>query len=308
MIFVNIACYRDPECKATVQDLFNKARYPNEIIVCVVLQSEPADNILFYGKNVRMLVVKASDSCGVCWARAMGYRFWDGEDHVLQIDSHMRFAQHWDTAMLGQLDRCGVAKPLLTTYPPAYEPPNTILDAKPAFLTAERFEPNGRLVQRGHILDPLPSSPRPTALVAAGFIFGMSEWIREVPYDPRIYFWGEETTVAARLWTNGWDMFGPTEALLWHWYNRAGGRVPWQDDPNWHVRDALSIARVRHLLGVDPGPAEAIVDIGRYGLGSVRTFADYQKFAGINYKEQTIAPHASRGEWGDCPSADTDAN
>jgi hypothetical protein len=51
MIFVNIACYRDAECQATVQDLFNKARYTEEIIACVVMQTEPADNILFYGKK-----------------------------------------------------------------------------------------------------------------------------------------------------------------------------------------------------------------------------------------------------------------
>jgi hypothetical protein len=297
MIFVNIACYRDPECAATVRDLFAKARYPNDVVVCVVLQTEPGDNISFYGKNVRTLVVKASDSGGVCWARAMGYRLWDGEEHVLQIDSHMRFAEHWDVRMLAQLEQCGAAKPLLTTYPPAYEPPDRILDAQTAFLAAVRFEANGRLVQRGFIHDPVPSMPRPSAFVAAGFIFGPSQWIHDVPYDPRLYFWGEETTVAARLWTYGWDMFGPTEALLWHWYNRAGGRVPWQDDANWHARDTLSVARMRHLLEVQAGPAEAVVGLERYGFGAVRTFAAYQLFAGINFREQTIAPHALAGEW-----------
>jgi hypothetical protein len=297
MIFVNIASYRDPECIATVRDLFSKARYPNQIIVCVVLQTEPSDDILFFGKNVRMLVVKASDSQGVCWARSLGYKLWDGEEYVLQIDSHMRFAEHWDVKMLGQLDLCGVAKPLLTTYPPAYEPPNTILDQQTAFLSAVHFEPNGRLVQRGHIHDPVPTSPRATALVAAGFIFGASEWIRDVPYDPRLYFWGEEPTLAARLWTHGWDMFGPTEPLLWHWYNRPGGRVPWQDDPEWHLRDARSVARMRHLLRVEPAMPEALVDIEQYGFGSVRTFAQYQEYSGINFKQRTIAPHALAGEW-----------
>jgi Glycosyltransferase (GlcNAc) len=297
MIFVNIACYRDAECKATVQDLFNKARYPEEIIACVVMQTEPADNILFYGRNVRMLVVKASDSPGVCWARSMGYRLWDGEAYVLQIDSHMRFAEHWDSRMLAQLERCEAPKPLLTTYPPAYEPPNTLLDVQTPFLAAVRFEPNGRLVQRGFILDPVPSRPRLSAMLAAGFLFGPSDWIRDVPYDPKLYFWGEETTLAARLWTHGWDMFGPTEALLWHWYNRAGGRVPWQDDPEWHVREAVSTARVRHLLEVEAGAPEAVAGLERYGFGSVRTFASYQEFAGINFRHQTIAPHALAGEW-----------
>jgi hypothetical protein len=93
MIFVDIASYRDPECAATVRDLFGKARYPNWIIVCVVLQTEPADNVLFCGKNIRAVLVKATDSKGVCWARSMGYKFRDGEDYVLQVDSHMRFAE-----------------------------------------------------------------------------------------------------------------------------------------------------------------------------------------------------------------------
>ncbi|HEY4040689.1 MAG TPA: GlcNAc-transferase family protein [Rhodopila sp.] len=298
MIFVNIACYRDPECEATVRDLFNKARRPGEIVVCVVMQTEPKDNILFFGRNVRMLVVKGSDSQGVCWARSMGYKFWDGEDYVLQVDSHMRFAEHWDVKMLRQLERCGVSKALLTTYPPAYEPPNTLLDHRTPFLAAVRFEPNGVLVQRGYIHDTAPVLPRPSAFVAAGFIFGRSQWIRDVPYDRRLYFWGEETTTAVRLWTHGWDMFGPTEPLLWHWYNRANGRVPWQDDPEWHVRDGLSLARMRHLLGIEAAAtSEAIVDIERYGFGSVRTFAQYQAFAGINFRERTIAPHALAGEW-----------
>jgi hypothetical protein len=297
MIFVNIACYRDPECKATVRDLFSKARYPNEITVCVVMQTEPTDNVLFYGKNVRMLVVKATDSRGVCWARATGYRLWEGEDYVLQIDSHMRFAEHWDIKMLQQLERCGAAKPLLTTYPPAYEPPDTIVDRQTPFLAVIGFEPNDRLVQRGYIHDPTPSSPRLSALVAAGFMFGPSQWIHDVPYDPNLYFWGEETTVAARLWTHGWDMFGPTEPLLWHWYNRAGGRTPWQDDPDWHRRETLSTARMRHLLGIQPAPPEALKDLDRYGFGLERSFAQYQQFAGVNFRERFVAPHAIAGEW-----------
>jgi glycosyltransferase involved in cell wall biosynthesis len=296
MIFVNIASYRDPECMATVRHLFNTARFPKDITVGLVQQIEPGDHTLFYGKNVRALVVQASDSRGVCWARHMGYRLWDGEDYVLQIDSHMRFIEHWDEKMLRQLDRCGVAKPILTAYPPAYEPPDTLVGIHTAFLAAVEMEPNGRLVQRGLIHAPTPPEPLPSAFMAAGFLFGPSQWIHDVPYDPYLYFWGEETTTAARLWTHGWDMFGPSEALLWHWYNR-GGNLPWQDDPELHRRDALSMARMRHLLGIEQGPPEALIDLNRYGFGSTRTFDAYQAFAGVNFRERTVAPHAIAGEW-----------
>jgi glycosyltransferase involved in cell wall biosynthesis len=296
MIFVNIASYRDPECMATVRHLFNTARYPKEITVGLVQQVEPDDRTLFYGRNVRALVIQVADSRGVCWARNMGYRLWDGEEYVLQIDSHMRFIEHWDTKMLRQLERCGVAKPLITTYPPAYEPPDTLIDIHTSFLAANEFDASGRLVQRGLIHSPTPPEPLPSAFMAAGFLFGPSQWIHDVPYDPHLYFWGEETTTAARLWTHGWDLFGPSEALLWHWYNR-GGKLPWQDDTEWHIRDARSLARMRHLLGIEQGPPDALVELDRYGFGTTRSFAEYQKFAGVNFRDRTIAPFAIAGEW-----------
>lgn len=289
-IFVNIAAYRDPECVATVRDLFDKAAHPDDVTACVVLQVEPEDNIILRG--VRQLVVKASDGRGACWARSMGYRLWDGEDYVLQVDSHMRFAEHWDTKMLEQLGRCQSAKSVLTTYPPAYDPPGTDLPQQTIFLAALRMEADGRISQIGHIHNPPPPTPRPSALVAAGFIFGPAQWIAEVPYDPELYFLGEEPALAARLWTHGWDMFGPTEPLVWHWYNR-GGRVPWQDDRSWHIRDAVSQARMRALLGLSP----MSVDLGRYSLGSVRTFHAYQAYSGIDYAARTLAPHALTGDW-----------
>jgi hypothetical protein len=48
-IFVNIAAYRDPECAATVRDLFEKAANPEDIAVAVVLQVEPEDNLVIKG-------------------------------------------------------------------------------------------------------------------------------------------------------------------------------------------------------------------------------------------------------------------
>lgn len=290
-IFVNIAAYRDPECVATVRDLFAKAARPDDVTACVVLQVEPEDNIVL--KNVRTITLKATDSKGACWARSMGYRLWDDEDYVLQIDSHMRFTERWDEKMLNQLARCGSAKPLLTTYPPAYEPSSPNLPEQTIFLAALRLELDGRLSQIGHIHDPAPTNPRPSALVAAGFMFGPSQWIADVPYDPELYFLGEEPTLAARLWTHGWNMYGPTEPLVWHWYNR-GGRTPWQDDPSWGAKELISAARMRTLLGIKPVQP---VDLGRYGLGFARTLDQYQEFSGINYSAGTLAPHALTGDW-----------
>ncbi len=296
MIFVNIACYRDPECTPTIRDLFAKARYPDQINVGVIMQTLPSDGIDVARDHVVVGHVDASKSMGVCWARALGYQLWHGEQFVLQIDSHMRFAPNWDVLLLAQLAACPSRKPLLTTYPPGYEPPDDLISHKPAFLAAKAFGVGGVLLQQA-VMEPTPTTPKPTAFVAAGFLFGPAAWIREVPYDPRLYFHGEETTLAARLWTNGWDFFGPTEAIIWHQYAKVERARHWEDARQWGELDALSLARVRQLLGMPPAPGDTPVDLSGYGLGSVRTLDQYQTMSGINFRDQTIAPHALLGDF-----------
>lgn len=58
----------------------------------------------------------------------------------------------------------------------------------------------------------------------AGFQLSSADVLLEVPFDPRLdmLFVGEEILYSARLWTHGWDLFGPDMNLVWHRYNRRG--------------------------------------------------------------------------------------
>lgn len=40
--------------------------------------------------QVRQVVVPAAEATGPCKARALAQSLWDGEEYVLQLDSHMR--------------------------------------------------------------------------------------------------------------------------------------------------------------------------------------------------------------------------
>ena len=40
-----------------------------------------------------------------------------------------------------------------------------------------------------------------------------------MPYDPDIYFSWEETTMAVRAFTHGYDLFHPSTVVTWHEYS-----------------------------------------------------------------------------------------
>jgi glycosyltransferase involved in cell wall biosynthesis len=244
---------------------------------------------------LRVIEVDATESQGACWARNLASTLWDGEDYVLQIDSHMRFADEWDVKLLAQLAECPSVKPMLTTYPPGYEPPDHLVTTDPIFLVAKQFEPTGILSVQGYIAAHL-DHPKPSAFIAGGFLFGKSDWIHEVPYDPFLYFNGEEITLAARLWTHGWDFFCPSVSLLWHRYGNAGRPVHHADHKAWIKLQQRSFLRMRHLLGMQ-APDDTPCDLAPYDLGTERSLEQYQQFSGIHFQERTIADYALTGDF-----------
>ena len=88
-----------------------------------ILQTRPC--------QVRTIEVHASESKGACWARHKVQSLWQGEDYYLQIDSHMRFVQGWDEILIAMLEQCDSPKPVLSTYPLQFTPPNMLMRTNP---------------------------------------------------------------------------------------------------------------------------------------------------------------------------------
>ena len=297
MIFVAIAAYRDPECQPTVRNLYAKARYPDQINVGVFLQASLDDGLAFTRDRVRLVRMHHQDSKGACWARSQAFSLYEDEDYVLQIDSHMRFVQHWDEKLINMLAACRVSKPIISHYPPAYEPPEVFVGGhETGAMGAKEFDGMGLLTVQGLLLNPKPKFPKPAAFIGAGFVFGDARWIKEVPYDPYLYFWGEEQTLSARLWTNGWDMFAPPEPIVWHRYGRPDP-YHWRDHTAWEALNQRSLHRVRHLFNLAPAPDDALIDYDHYTLGTTRTLQEYEAFVGVNYAQQLIEERAKLADF-----------
>jgi len=123
-IFVSIASYRDSELIPTIEDLYAKAKNPDYIRVVVLLQTdfETIDyhKKYFEDRNVEIYSIDYRLTKGVSYIRSKIQHFIENEKYYLQIDSHMRFAEHWDEKFINYLQKANSKKPIISFYPVAY--------------------------------------------------------------------------------------------------------------------------------------------------------------------------------------------
>ncbi|MBW4693391.1 MAG: hypothetical protein KME27_16690 [Lyngbya sp. HA4199-MV5] len=294
-IFVQIASYRDPELTATVQDAIQKAVYPQNLTFGIMWQGKPGVDPLpvEYLPYCRLLLVDADRSRGVCWARSKTQSLWDGEPYILQIDSHMRFVHGWDELLLHMLRHCPSPKPLLTAYPPAYTPPDHLHPGEPTRLAASHFTEQGILSLASGTSLRYDIKPQLGMFIAAGFWFASAQILQDVPYDPQLYFQGEEINLAVRAWTHGWDIYHPNQIACYHEYTRPGKPRHWEEHHHWWHLDQTAHQRLRHLLQME---ASSQIDLDRYGLGTQRSLSSYETFSGVNFRQQQLTNLARSGQ------------
>jgi peroxiredoxin len=300
-IFVQIASYRDAECQWTIQDLFEKAAHPDRVSVGLCWQFDPhADSHCFLietrAAQVRRVDFAAAESRGVCWARSKTQDLWRGEEYTLLTDSHMRFVPEWDTKLIHELAACPTSKPVLSSNPPGYRPPNHLSPAaRPLVRGIQPFRPDGTIRGCGHWLDRNPPHPLNGAFVVCCFVFSRAEIITEVPYDPYLYFNQEEITYSARLWTHGWDIFSPSQVFSYHYYNQDGSARPlhWNEFACWKQLNEIATLRYLHLMGMEPtDDARALKDLEKYGMGGERTLSEYENYCGVSFRRREVSKKA----------------
>jgi hypothetical protein len=296
-IFVSISCYRDPDIINTLQNLFMNAKFPNRIVVGTCIQLDHnEDALLLYGfsgmmdraefsNKIRVRMVSYKDSKGAGWARSeIQKNHFEDEDYYFQVDSHSRFIQDWDTILVDILksQKTETNKVLLSAYPMTFDEYDKY--KKGEFLDtviitkADKF--TGAVLNQAsesrHVDEPVIG---PVAYVAGGFIFAEGSFVKEVPYDPEIYFEGEETSLGYRAFTHGWDIFNPNRGIVFHDYNRNGNRH-WDHNPEWGHLDLKSRQKYADLVNEK-------ID-GEYGLGKIRTHGEWTTFTGVDMKNRTI--------------------
>ena len=318
-IFVQIAAYRDPDLPATLHNLLEQAANPDRLRFGICLQLAEDDPMAWREpafpdhNHQQVRFVAAADSRGACWARSQAQGFYDDERFLLQIDSHMRAVKHWDELLLQTWSHCDDPKAVLSVYPNGFQQPCQLQTSTLPVMAAKEFDNYGILkfqgISRFKLPEFQPAKPLPNAFIAGGFLFGPGEIAKKVPYDPSLYFYGEEISMSARLWTHGFNIYSPNQLLLFHLYKSGaqnGDQSPthWSDHNDWFQLNRRSLVRVHTLLeslsaatsNLQP-TIEDVDDLNHFWLGNERSLQDYEHWAGVNFKSQSITEEALAGNF-----------
>ncbi|KAF0978281.1 hypothetical protein FDP41_002796 [Naegleria fowleri] len=260
-IFVSICAYRDSELQHTLKDMFEKAYYPDRLRVGICLQVHENDSVndefdyrnQSYSHQIKEIIINYKSSKGPCFARFLIQKYlYQQEDYYLQIDSHMRFDDGWDVTLIKQLHQCeeeekftsnmsvkksplAISKCILTTYPVGYELPNKIPEhAQPTIMVAKSFtkDENGFEMLRlgARVMMQHLSKPVKSIFFAAGFAFSRGSLVLECPYEELPYlFFGEEMYMLEKFHSKAYQIYSPSEPIVYHLWSRSHRKALWQD-------------------------------------------------------------------------------
>lgn len=309
LIFISIAAYRDRQLNATVLSCLQAATHPDRLRFGICWQHDSTEQPPLADDRLRVLDIPWQGSGGACWARAEVMKLWKGEPWYLQLDSHCRMRPGWDTLLIDTAKNTGSEKPVLSTYATPFTPgDNEVLQPLPLQMALQGFTREGVPHFRPVAIPYWESRTRPlrARFLSAGFLFAPGAFVEEIPYDPQLYFLGEEAAMTLRAFTHGYDLYHPAEAIVWHDYIRAEHVKHWDDHveaqttQTWQELDLVSKQRVSALLAGQP--------LDGFNLGTVRTLLDYERYAGLSFDHRKAQGYTMRAEEPPNPAAPEDWN
>lgn len=317
-LFISVAAFCEPLLEFTLHSALSQAARPERLVFGLVEQQFPElrpalDGPLFAGR-LRRVQLHPLEARGPCWARALAMSLHQGEPWFLQIDAHSCFEPGWDERLLQWGRACaGLNRNFLIS---AYPNPFRMVDGQPQLepvtrgvlahvvKSGSRFEPEHPTL----LFESVPvdcEEPVRALHVGAGCLFGPGHLVEALPYDPFLYFHGEEQAYALRAWTRGWDLFHIPDLPLYHAYLDPQAPPP----RPLHWSPALEAQRTSQpsssaatLQAAAQRRLSALLwesaDLGVYGLGRERSLADYADFSGIDYRARRIHPGAYKARFG----------
>jgi hypothetical protein len=307
-IFISIASYQDPLLVSTIFSAYENAENKNDLIFSICDQSDNTIDIngVTFSDQIHYDHVDPLFSKGPCWARHRAQSFFNEEDFFLQVDSHTQFAPEWDSIFIKQLEKISAnqeideyfKKPIITSYPRSFK----VLDFEKGLFELNTGDKHTQVITyrkdslflKGSFSRQIGIPTKHTdithaILLAAGCIFTKGAFVKEIPYDPNYYFYGEELSLAMRAFTNGYSFFHIPDVPLFHLYTDTSDiprKLHWdpEDDQKravkWTELDKKSLNRLDDLF------ADKVEE--PLSLGKERSLEDYALISGIDLKNNLV--------------------
>lgn len=148
----------------------------------------------------------------------------------------------------------------------------------------------------------IPHTPDP--FWSAGLSFARGHFTVQVPYDQFLpmVFQGEESGIAIRGFTYGYDFYAPERSVAFHIF-AIKGNIARRERPKYWENEILytgalekSLARLNGIVGIVGAAGELKTgffreDIEKYGVGGVRELETYYRTFGFHVDTQTTEGH-----------------
>jgi len=244
-IFISLVAFMDDELENTLNNIYKTAKDPKRVFVGVYNMDDR--ELKYKNKNVTIVTKHPSEiDYGRCRAETQT-ELYNNEDYYMQIAPHSRLVQDWDEKFIEEYKK-QKGKVVLCGLPMGYEEDGTLgIDAH------KYSKPLNFARHLGVRVCPTKfknKKPFEVFFMNAGCIFTTGEWLKDVPYDPYVVLWGEETDLSMRTYLKGWKMMNLSSMLVYHLYKRKKRRGMSETfDKTFNHRVGLGALRVRIKLG-----------------------------------------------------------
>lgn len=218
-IFISIVAFKDLELSKTVEDIFEKAKHPENITVGIVNQDN--EIYAYTGKyRVKVLHEDPEEFLGYCACRyKCNKELYNGEEFYLQIAPHSVLKKNFDEYFIKTIKDFD-KKTMLVRIPWDIKPDRKTITEKGIRYIKRLGEPC--TVEAETVFD--YKFGKRVYFTYAGQIFCYATWIKDVPYDKWLWCWGEEIDISCRSYIAGYKMI-LCENQVYHIYgqkNRKG--------------------------------------------------------------------------------------
>lgn len=297
-IFISLAAYRDPDLINTVRSFYNNAKYPERLFFSLVSHEGDETNFDFSFVphnqiNYNKIDYRLAD--GACSGRHLANSLLsDKYKYFLHTDSHSRAKQNWDEMLINEHNKCSVRwgkDYIFSKYPHGFK-----------FFWDENGNGTDEINFKNESLHKVVPVWDETEWIyllrwqdlenkeygdkvygfAANFAFGPTKCLMKAPYDPYLYFLGEEISLGIRLYMQGVTIVAPVINAIWTNYDRDNGRrggFHWTDNSVWGLRDKAARIRLSKLFKGE--------DLGVYGLQNhMEKYRELQKEMGLDFESK----------------------